>query len=214
VQVGSLIVGLAVGVVVGVGGTYGIESYLDSRSSGFDQDSLERGVQRALGNERARIVRCHQSDGPFWVCRALTAPGTGKLYNVTIAPNGRCYTGVEVATAMEVDDSLAPAVRGWRSLRADCMGTPLPGGDAMSSDAFADTSAEASATAFPAPPADSSQDSSECDPNYAGACLDPESYDFDCEGGSGDGPDYTGTVEVVGTDVYGLDRDGNGTGCD
>src|SRR4051795_3985216 len=24
-----------------------------------------------------------------------------------------------------------------------------------------------------------------CDPNYAGACLDPNSYDYDCAGGSG-----------------------------
>jgi hypothetical protein len=53
-----------------------------------------------------------------------------------------------------------------------------------------------------------------CDPNYAGACLDPNAYDYDCAGGSGDGPKYTGPVQVVGEDVYGLDRDGDGTGCD
>jgi hypothetical protein len=66
------------------------------------------------------------------------------------------------------------------------------------------------------PPADESQNSpsEECDPNYAGACLDPDSSDYDCEGGSGDGPDYTGIVEVVGDDPYDLDRDGDGTACD
>jgi hypothetical protein len=53
-----------------------------------------------------------------------------------------------------------------------------------------------------------------CDPNYAGACLDPNSPDYDCAGGSGDGPDYTGQVEVIGNDHYGLDRDGDGIGCD
>jgi hypothetical protein len=53
-----------------------------------------------------------------------------------------------------------------------------------------------------------------CDPNYAGACLDPNSLDYDCAGGSGDGPDYTGRVEVIGDDHYGLDRDGDGIGCD
>jgi hypothetical protein len=53
-----------------------------------------------------------------------------------------------------------------------------------------------------------------CDPNYEGACLKPDSPDYDCEGGSGDGPDYTGTVEVVGDDIYDLDRDGDGTACD
>jgi hypothetical protein len=53
-----------------------------------------------------------------------------------------------------------------------------------------------------------------CDPNYRGACLDPNSYDYDCAGGSGDGPDYTGRVEVVGTDHFDLDRDGDGIACE
>lgn len=56
--------------------------------------------------------------------------------------------------------------------------------------------------------------SSECDPNYAGACLSPTASDYDCEGGSGDGPEYTGTVAVVGEDHYGLDSDSDGTGCE
>lgn len=55
---------------------------------------------------------------------------------------------------------------------------------------------------------------SECDPNYAGACLDPYASDYDCEGGSGNGPDYTGEVTVVGVDHYGLDADGDGIGCE
>jgi hypothetical protein len=56
--------------------------------------------------------------------------------------------------------------------------------------------------------------SDECDPNYEGACLDPTSSDYDCEDGSGDGPDYTGEVSVVGDDHFDLDRDGDGTACD
>jgi hypothetical protein len=55
---------------------------------------------------------------------------------------------------------------------------------------------------------------SNCDPSYKGACLDPTASDYDCEGGSGDGPKYTGTVTVVGDDHFDLDRDGDGTGCD
>jgi hypothetical protein len=58
------------------------------------------------------------------------------------------------------------------------------------------------------------EEASECDPNYSGACLDPAAYDYDCEGGSGDGPDYTGYVEVVGDDPYRLDRDGDGIACE
>jgi hypothetical protein len=58
------------------------------------------------------------------------------------------------------------------------------------------------------------EEASECDPNYSGACLDPYAYDYDCEGGSGDGPEYTGLVTVVGEDRYGLDSDSDGTGCE
>ncbi len=58
------------------------------------------------------------------------------------------------------------------------------------------------------------RESSECDPNYSGACLDPSSSDYDCEGGSGNGPDYTGPVTVVGEDHYGLDADGDRYGCE
>jgi hypothetical protein len=53
-----------------------------------------------------------------------------------------------------------------------------------------------------------------CDPNYEGACLKPNSPDYDCEGGSGNGPDYTGPVRVVGDDHYDLDRDGDGYACE
>jgi hypothetical protein len=56
--------------------------------------------------------------------------------------------------------------------------------------------------------------SSKCDPNYKGACLDPSASDYDCEGGSGDGPKYTGPVQVVGSDPFDLDRDRDGVGCD
>ena len=54
----------------------------------------------------------------------------------------------------------------------------------------------------------------QCDPNYSGACV-PIADDVDCAGGSGNGPAYVrGPVSVVGDDVYGLDRDGDGTACD
>jgi micrococcal nuclease len=53
-----------------------------------------------------------------------------------------------------------------------------------------------------------------CHPSYAGACLDPRASDYDCTGGSGNGPLYTGRVRVVGPDVFGLDPDGDGIGCE
>jgi hypothetical protein len=54
----------------------------------------------------------------------------------------------------------------------------------------------------------------QCDPNYSGACV-PIASDVDCAGGSGDGPGYVeGPVRVVDSDIYDLDRDGDGVGCD
>jgi hypothetical protein len=53
-----------------------------------------------------------------------------------------------------------------------------------------------------------------CHPSYQGACLDPNASDYDCIGGSGNGPKYTGRVTVVGPDVFDLDRDGDGIGCE
>jgi hypothetical protein len=53
-----------------------------------------------------------------------------------------------------------------------------------------------------------------CDPNYSGACV-PIARDVDCAGGSGDGPAYVrGPVKVVGTDIYRLDADNDGIGCE
>ncbi len=43
----------------------------------------------------------------------------------------------------------------------------------------------------------------------------PIARDVDCAGGSGDGPAYVrGPVYVVGRDIYGLDSDGDGVGCE
>ena len=53
-----------------------------------------------------------------------------------------------------------------------------------------------------------------CHPDYD-PCVPHDPVDVDCEGGSGNGPSYvTGPVRVTGDDVYGLDRDGNGVGCE
>lgn len=61
----------------------------------------------------------------------------------------------------------------------------------------------------PEPPQEQS-----CDPNYTGRCV-PIATDVDCAGGSGNGPAYVrGPVTVVGSDIYGLDRDKDGVGCE
>jgi len=66
------------------------------------------------------------------------------------------------------------------------------------------------ATAAPVPPPPSA---SLCDPNYSG-CV-PVASDVDCAGGNGNGPAYVrGPVRVIGKDIYKLDGDHDGIGCE
>jgi hypothetical protein len=51
-----------------------------------------------------------------------------------------------------------------------------------------------------------------CTTGYS-PCLPPAS-DYDCAGGSGNGPEYTGLVYVTGSDPYDLDADGDGVACE
>jgi hypothetical protein len=50
-----------------------------------------------------------------------------------------------------------------------------------------------------------------CTPGYS-PC--PPALDYDCRGGSGNGPKYTGPVRVTGSDPYDLDRDGDEKACE
>ncbi|WP_245582180.1 PASTA domain-containing protein [Nocardioides halotolerans] len=51
-----------------------------------------------------------------------------------------------------------------------------------------------------------------CTPGYR-PCLSPAS-DYDCAGGSGNGPEYAyGPIYVTGSDPYDLDADGDGIAC-
>jgi PASTA domain len=68
-------------------------------------------------------------------------------------------------------------------------------------------------TAPPAPPPTAPPRS--CHSSYEGECLKVGIGDYDCAGGSGNGPNYVqGTVRVVGPDEFDLDRDGDGWGCE
>lgn len=60
----------------------------------------------------------------------------------------------------------------------------------------------------------SNKSENRCHSSYSGKCV-PIASDVDCAGGSGNGPAYVrGPVRVVGPDVYRLDRDKDGWGCE
>ena len=56
--------------------------------------------------------------------------------------------------------------------------------------------------------------SKRCHSSYKLKCLNPNASDYDCIGGTGNGPKYTGLVRVVGPDVFRLDADHDGWGCE
>jgi hypothetical protein len=56
---------------------------------------------------------------------------------------------------------------------------------------------------------------SNCDPAYPDACLHDGIGDYDCAGGSGNGPNYVdGPITVRAPDPFGLDSDNDGVGCE
>jgi beta-lactam-binding protein with PASTA domain len=77
------------------------------------------------------------------------------------------------------------------------------------------------AKARPAPPPPSTAPppsttpAQNCDPSYPDMCLDPAIEDYDCAGGSGNGPEYVeGPIRVRPPDPFDLDREGDGWGCE
>jgi hypothetical protein len=84
--------------------------------------------------------------------------------------------------------------------------------DAAAAQAAAAAAAKAAAPPAPAAPSVPGTNPG-CDPNYSG-CV-PIASDVDCAGGSGNGPAYVrGPVQVIGRDIYGLDADHDGVGCE
>ena len=66
-----------------------------------------------------------------------------------------------------------------------------------------------------APPPPTTRPARNCDPSYPDVCLDPDAVDYDCAGGSGNGPEYVdGPIRVLPPDPFDLDREGDGWGCE
>ena len=52
-------------------------------------------------------------------------------------------------------------------------------------------------------------------PSYEGKCLQIGTGDYDCAGGTGNGPNFVNyQVRVVGPDEFSLDGDNDGIGCE
>jgi hypothetical protein len=66
-----------------------------------------------------------------------------------------------------------------------------------------------------APPPPATTAPRNCDPAYPDVCLHDGIGDYDCAGGTGDGPNYVdGPIRVLPPDPFDLDRNGDGIGCE
>ena len=112
--------------------------------------------------------------------------------------------------AKKLLNSAKAAKAAGRGLWGACPGTRLDPTQAVATQ-------DRRAGVAPEPPAQDSSPAApaqNCHPSYQGACLDPTASDYDCAGGEGNGPLYTGTVTVIGPDPFALDGDDDGMGCD
>jgi hypothetical protein len=129
----------------------------------------------------------------------------------TVVPN---VTGRKLKRARNILENSGFFVLVRKKTSEDPAGTvlamsPKPGSESEAGDLVRITVAKPKPAPKPAP-----EPAANCHPSYEGACLDPNASDYDCAGGSGNGPKYTGFVTVVGPDVFGLDADGDGAGCE
>jgi len=143
-------------------------------------------------------------EDPTLLTGVTTIRASGRTGVKTVTWLVRTRGGVEVGRSVSGEQVTTPAVD-----EVLAVGTAVP---APSPTAKATASPEPKAT--PSPKATQAASTGSCDPNYAGACV-PIASDVDCAGGTGDGPAYVrGPVQVVGQDIYKLDRDKDGIGCE
>lgn len=150
-----------------------------------------------------------------------TQVGAGDTYVCGVDRAGK-LTWLDSATAKKLSDERA-AEAAAKAAAEKAAADKAAADKAAADKAAADQAAAAQAAAAKAAadqkaaqaavPKAAPQAQSGCDPNYSG-CV-PIASDVDCAGGKGNGPAYVrGPVTVIGTDIYGLDNDGDGIGCE
>lgn len=169
----------------------------------------------------ARIVRRYSTERPGTVLAQRPAPGTmmryGAPYTLVVAkplPKIERVVGMWRAQAERAlarwNVVVVEQVSGQRPGKVIAM-SPT-GGSGLLPGATVTLTIAKKAPPPPPEPEIESFSGAGCTPGYS-PCLPPAS-DYDCSGGSGDGPEYTGYVTVTGSDPYGLDSDGDGAGCE
>ena len=179
---------------------------------------------RAVGPSMSPTpARPRRSRRPQWIAAGAVVAvlGTIWLASGSEEPTDVTASGTATATTAAVAPSTASTPVAPAPVTAAAPATAVPPVVVSRAPAPAPRTTEAPRRTAapqaqaPAPaPRTQAAPSGGCDPHYSGACV-PIAKDVDCQGGSGDGPAYVrGPVTVVGKDIYKLDSDGNGIGCE
>ncbi|WP_218129765.1 hypothetical protein [Pseudonocardia oroxyli] len=141
------------------------------------------------------------------------ASASGPATTTTRAPLTTAPTTTPTTTA-PATTTQAPAPTTRRAAAPTTTRKPAPTTTRAAAAPRTQAAAPAPQTRAPQPAAaQAPARSTGCDPNYSG-CV-PIDSDVDCEGGKGNGPSYVrGPVRVIGKDIYGLDADKDGIGCE
>ena len=123
-----------------------------------------------------------------------------------------------LASGVSQDSTVSHATVSTAQKQQEATSNPITGTIIPQNESAA-TNKESAASSIPVVPKTSKETpingkpTSSCHPSYSG-CLKINAGDYDCASGSGNGPNYTGPVEVYGSDPFDLDRDNDGWGCD
>jgi len=193
--------------------------FSDDNGTGYEA-SINRVVRAGIASGCTATRYCPsravtRAEMTTFLSRALDL-GTGGANNYFYDDNGSTH---EISTNRAAFAGIATGCAQWKF----CPGTAVTRGQMA---AFLHRVVQpVPAPAFPAPPpptpkptpaptAAPTPPGSGCHPSYTGGCLGQGIGDYDCIGGSGNGPNYTGLVQVVGYDEFALDADNDGWGCE
>jgi hypothetical protein len=147
---------------------------------------------------------------------AITEPSTSTAPPTTIpkvtVPK---LVGMKLATAKDTlsDRGLKATIK-YKSTAQAPAGTVISQSRRAGAGVLPDTAITLVIAKAPPPPPPTAPPRN-CDPSYPDACLDPDVEDYDCAGGSCNGPEYVeGPIRVLPPDPFDLDRDGDGWGCE
>lgn len=174
------------------------EAFICTKDASGQLVWLEASASKAVTDQRAADVLAKAAKAKAAATKVAAAKAAAKA----AADKAAKLAAEKAAAKKAAADAAAARVASQRAAEARAAR------DAAAAQAAAEQAAQQALVAPPGPAA------SDCDPNYSGACV-PIASDVDCSGGSGNGPAYVqGPVQVVGTDIYRLDGNHDGYGCE